>query len=136
MTTVAEETWANIRTVKAFSNETNEIEKFDKDNDAVYALSKEKNLYSGGFGFVIQILLFGSMVGVMYVSMLLYKKGELSIGSISAFLLYMLMLLMNFGMLAGVFGNVASIFGATDKIVELMDIKAAINTQGGDRLQE
>ena len=40
MTTVAEETWANVRTVKAFSNEKKEIEKFDRDNGAVFALCK------------------------------------------------------------------------------------------------
>ena len=43
---------------------------------------------------------------------------------------------MNFGILAGVFGNVASIFGATDKVVELMDVKAAMNTQGGIKIDQ
>jgi len=36
MTTIAEESWANVRTVKAFSNETQEVEKFITDNDLVY----------------------------------------------------------------------------------------------------
>ena len=48
----------------------------------------------------------------------------------------MLMLLMNFAIMASVFGNVASIFGATDKIVELMSIKSLINTEGGDIIGE
>lgn len=34
---------------------------------------------------------------------------------------YMLMLIFNFGIVAMVFGNVASVVGASDKIVELMD---------------
>ena len=38
--------------------------------------------------------------------------------------------------MANVFGNVASIFGATDKVVELMNIQEAINTRDGDRLAE
>ena len=128
MSTVAEESWANVRTVKAFSNETSEIEKFDKDNEKVYALCKEKDWWMSGFGLLVQILLFGSMVIVMYVSTLLYQNGKLSIGAISSFLLYMLLLLFNFAIMANVFGNVASIFGATDKVVELMSVKEAINT--------
>ena len=40
----------------------------------------------------------------------------------------MLLLLVNFAIMANVFGNVASIFGATDKVVELMNIQEAINT--------
>jgi len=76
------------------------------------------------------------MVAVMFVSSLLYQHGHLSIGAISSFLLYMLMLLVNFAILASVFGNVASIFGATDKVVELIAVKAVINTQGGDKMDE
>ena len=136
MTTVAEESWANVRTVKAFSNESSEIEKFDRDNEKVYALCKEKDWWESGFGLLVQILLFGSMVIVMYVSTLLYQNGELSIGAISSFLLYMLLLLFNFAIMANVFGNVASIFGATDKVVELMNVKEAINTKDGDRLDD
>ena len=75
MTTVAEETWANVRTVKAFSNENKEIEKFDKDNGAVFALCKQRDYLIGGFGFLVQMLLFSSMVGVMYISTILYKNG-------------------------------------------------------------
>ena len=75
MTTVAEETWANVRTVKAFSNENKEIEKFDKDNGAVFALCKQRDYLIGGFGFLVQMLLFSSMVGVMYISTMLYKNG-------------------------------------------------------------
>ena len=48
----------------------------------------------------------------------------------------MLLLLFNFAIMANVFGNVASIFGATDKVVELMSVKEAINTQDGGRLDD
>ena len=36
MNTVAEESFSNIRTVKAFSNELNEIAKFRKGNEVVF----------------------------------------------------------------------------------------------------
>ena len=43
---------------------------------------------------------------------------------------------MNFAIMASVFGNVASIFGATDKVVELIGIEAKINTEGGDTMDD
>jgi ABC-type multidrug transport system fused ATPase/permease subunit len=74
------------------------------------------------------------MVAVMYVASLLHKDGKIELGDISAFLLYMLAMLMNFGILAQVFGNVASIVGATDKIVEMINVEPLINTEGGTKI--
>lgn len=42
MTTVAEESFSNIRTVKAFSNEDEETRKFSEGTDAVFELGKKK----------------------------------------------------------------------------------------------
>ena len=72
MTMVAEESWANVRTVKAFSNEGQEVEKFVDENDKVYKLGKEKAYYQSAFGLVVQVALYGSRVTVMYVSSKLY----------------------------------------------------------------
>ena len=60
------------------------------------------------------------MVGVMATATYLYSKGELSVGVITSFMFYMIMLLMNFGMLAAVFGNAMNMLGASDKVVQLM----------------
>jgi hypothetical protein len=40
----------------------------------------------------------------------------------------MVMLLINFARAASVFGEVMAILGASDKVVELIEYKAAINT--------
>lgn len=45
MNTVAEESFSNIRTVKAFSNELAEIAKFREGNNVVYAAGRKKALY-------------------------------------------------------------------------------------------
>ena len=48
---------------------------------------------------------------------------------------YMIMLIFNFAMVAMVFGNVAAVVGASDKIVELMDYEPKINSTGGDKIE-
>ena len=82
------------------------------------------------------MLLYGSMVGVMATATYLYSKGELSVGVITSFMFYMIMLLMNFGMLASVFGNAMNMLGASDKVVQLMKYEAAINSTGGIKLDD
>lgn len=136
MNTVAEESFSNIRTVKAFSNELAEIEKFREGNDVVFEAGKKKALYQALFAFMTQLMLYGAMAAVVYVASILYQDGNITIGEISSFLFYMLMLVFNFGMVAMVLGNVAAVFGASDKIVELMDYVPKINSQGGVKLND
>ena len=71
------------------------------------------------------------MTTIIYVASILYENDKISIGAITSFMFYMLMLIFNFAMVAMVFGNVASVVGASDKIVELMDYKPEINSSGG-----
>ena len=74
------------------------------------------------------------MAGVIYTASLQYEKGDITIGEITSFLFYMIFLLFNFTMLAMVFGNVMSILGASDKIVEIMEYEPKINTTGGETM--
>jgi ABC-type multidrug transport system fused ATPase/permease subunit len=57
------------------------------------------------------------MSAIIFIASLLVQNGTINIGTITSFLFYMVLLLMNFGILAGVFGNMMTIFGASDKIV-------------------
>lgn len=99
MGTIADESLSNVRTVKAFANEKEEIRKFDIHSDRVYALGKKKAMWQGFFGFMTQITLYGAMILIVYVAGELYKRGEISIGLISTFLFYLMVLLFNFWIL-------------------------------------
>jgi len=136
MTTVAEESFSNVRTVKAFSNEAEECSRFNEGNTIVYNYGVIKAKWAGLFSFVVQVLLYGAMAGVIYMASVQYENGKISIGQITSFLFYMIMLLFNFTMVAMVFGNVMSILGASDKIVEIMDYEPKINIEGGDKMEE
>lgn len=80
--------------------------------------------------------MYGAMAGIIYIAAILYKRGAISIGAITSFLFYMILLLVNFGIVASVFGNVMAIQGASDKIVEIMETKTQVNTTGGEKLSE
>ena len=63
-------------------------------------------------------------------------KNLIGLGDITAFLLYMIQLLLNFMLLASVLGSVMSVIGASYKIVELMEYVPDIKTTGGHNLDE
>lgn len=80
-------------------------------------------------------MLYGAMAAVVYVGSILYQDGNITIGELSSYLFYMIMLTFNFSMVAMVFGNIASVMGASDKIVELMNYVPKINCTGGDIIE-
>ena len=53
MSNVADESFGNIRTVKAFSNEIEETEKFNKHNWDVFNVSKTRAAWYGFFVFFV-----------------------------------------------------------------------------------
>jgi len=66
MNAVAEESFSNIRTVKAFCNEEAEMKKFEAGNRVVYLAGRRKTIYTGLFSMFNQIFLYGSMAAVIY----------------------------------------------------------------------
>ena len=80
-------------------------------------------------------MLYGAMAAVIYGAVEIYQDGELSIGNLSSFLFYMTMLVWNFRMVSMVLGNVASVVGASDKIVQMMNHVVLTNQKGGDTIE-
>jgi ATP-binding cassette subfamily B protein len=79
---------------------------------------------------------FGAVALMIYYAGQLNEMGTLQVGEVSSFLIYMIMLIANFGMVAGVFGNVMQLVGAADMICVLMEYKPRVNTQGGERIEK
>ena len=67
ISTLAEESFSNIRTVKAFSNEEEEIRKFKRENDAVYKVGFKKALWSAFFNMFANFFFYGSMASILLV---------------------------------------------------------------------
>jgi len=78
----------------------------------------------------------GATALVMYKGSLEVEKGLITIGAISAFLLYMLFLILNFAILSMVIGNVYKVIGASTKVITMMQKIPSINTRGGKIIAE
>ena len=60
----------------------------------------------------------------------------MTIGNISSFLLYMIMLIFDFALLSMVFGNVMKTIGASEKIIQIMKYIPTVNSKGGIKIPE
>jgi len=69
----AEESFVNIRTVKAFSNENDEIKRFFRVNDEAYSLAIKRSLLFTNFIAIAMLLLFCSMALIMLYGGHLYE---------------------------------------------------------------
>lgn len=127
ISTLAEETFSNIRTVKgnlymvnwiAFATEEEETAKFGKGNKEVYDLGYKKAFWYGVFNFVANFFVFGSMAVILALGAKLYEEGLITIGEITAFMFYMMQILMNFMILASVLGSVMSVIAILLTIID------------------
>jgi len=128
---ISEEAISNVRTVKAFANEANEIEKFRKANLEVYAIGMKSAVAYAGFTGFVQLAMNSCMAGVIYYGAILVKDGKITIGEISAYLLYMIQLIFNFVLVGMVIGQVFKVIGASEKIVKMMQHVPKVNSRGG-----
>lgn len=128
---IAEEVIANIRTVKAFATEELECIEYAEKNDIVFAKAKEQALWYGGFQFVMQFVMFGSLDALVYFAAYLNSNDGLSIGDFTSFQFYMFSFLINFGQVSSVASEVMGVFGTTAAIADIFLHKSTVNTTGG-----
>ena len=72
MNTIGEETFANVRTVKAFATEETEIKRFRECNMKVLYYGKWKAISIGIFSFFMTIIFWTSMGGICFYAYILY----------------------------------------------------------------
>lgn len=92
-------------------------------------------LFQAFFTFLQQTFLYLSMIIVVKVGIDMYKNGNTTIGAISQFLFFMLLVLWNAQIIAWSFNNMFAMFGASDRIVEIINEKPLINLSGGIKLE-
>lgn len=86
----SEEAISNIRTVKAFASEKQETKKFEEINKEVYELGLSLALVGACFAFLTGLVFNGMFSVIVYYGSRLSRDGEITIGQITSFLLYMI----------------------------------------------
>ena len=116
VTSTSQEAIANIRTVKAFSTESFEIQKFRRENNEVYKKGRKEAIVYAVLLMGVYAFMWGCVVGVLMFGGWLVHQGEMSAEQITYFLLTLIQQLMNFMMLGDVVGSMMKISGAATKL--------------------
>ncbi len=118
---VAEETLGNIRTVRAFAREEGEVGRYRAAVDEAYRLASKRALATGLFGGG------GAFAGQAALAVIVWTGGErvragtMSLGDLTAFLLYTALVAFSLGALAGLYGDFMRAIGASERVFELLD---------------
>jgi ABC-type multidrug transport system fused ATPase/permease subunit len=117
---IAQESFGNIRTLKAFANEKQTLEKYDVENAYVYDTGLYKAKVYGGFYVCITVLQSSAFCMILYIISLQYDKHNLTVGTCIAYLLYMKKIVDTFSEMLNASQQVARVKGASMAIAELL----------------
>jgi ATP-binding cassette subfamily B protein len=127
---VAEEGISGVRTVKSFVQEGFEKIRYQAKLNHSLGLSKEKIKEVARFTSLVSLVGLTSIVFIVWYGGSLVIQGEMSVGTLTSFLLYVITVAFSVGMLGSLWTDFMSAFGASERIFELLE-KPVENLENG-----
>lgn len=119
--TIVEETLQGIQTVKTYTNEFLEINRFRDRTAEIASIGMKSGKYRGAFSAFMILGLFGAMVAVIWRGSIMMSSGIIDAGQLFSFVIYSGFVGGTIGGLAGVFTQIQRFIGATDELFEIFD---------------
>jgi ATP-binding cassette subfamily B protein len=137
-TVIAEEAIAGIRTVRSFAQESHEAGRYRDAVEESFRLAAKRALAIGGFGGFASFVGYGAVALVVWYGGRLVSRDAMTLGELTAFLLYTGLVAMALASLASLYGDFMRAVGASQRVFELLDRRSALESIGGievDRLR-
>lgn len=131
LNTTAEEKISNIRTVKAFAQETNEVKIYQTKLKDLLQLCYKESWYRGLYFGLTGLSGNAIILSVLYYGGCMLSDATLSVGNLSAFLLYAAYVGISIGGLSSFYSELNKALGASTRLFELIDRKPSIPILGG-----
>ncbi|XP_046571175.1 ATP-binding cassette sub-family B member 10, mitochondrial-like [Haliotis rubra] len=130
-TQLAEEKVGNIRTVRAFAQEEKECEAYNQKIDHVLKLSYKEALARGVFWGFTGVSGNAIVLSVFYYGGLMMTESQMTVGELSAFLLYAAYVGVSMGGLTTFYTELMRGLGASSRLWQLMDRQPQIPVTAG-----
>ncbi|CAM9306059.1 unnamed protein product [Scytosiphon promiscuus] len=117
---VAEEVISNIRTVRQFSAEFREKDRYSGKVDVSYEMAKKVGITDAFFAGSMHFGGHASLCAVMAFGGQQVASGVLSVGDMTSFLLYSTFLAVNFSGLTGVYSQIMRALGASERVMSII----------------
>ncbi|MFP2899618.1 ABC transporter ATP-binding protein [Corallococcus sp. 4LFB] len=130
---VAEESLSGLRTVRSFAAEPSEVARYGNTVRHAYEVARHRARQSAAFMGGASSAGYVSAVVVFWYGGRLVVNGELSVGSLTSFLIYTMLVAVSLGSLADLWADFMRASGAAERVFELMDRAPAIPATQGER---
>ncbi|MEE8408558.1 MAG: ABC transporter transmembrane domain-containing protein, partial [Myxococcota bacterium] len=131
---IAQETIAGIRTVRAFAREEQEAQRYGEAVMESYRAARRRVLVIAIFSGAVTIAGYAAVALVLWYGGRLVVAGSMSVGDLTSFILYTLIVAFSLGALGGLWADFMRAAGAAERVFELIDRQAAIPSSGGEQL--
>ncbi|MEE2777137.1 MAG: ABC transporter transmembrane domain-containing protein [Acidobacteriota bacterium] len=128
---IAEEVISGIRTVRSFSREQQEVDRYGGAVDESFRLAAKRALAIGGFSGIMGFVGYGAVALVVWYGGQLVTDAQLSMGELTAFLLYTGIVAMSLSSLGTLYGDFMRAAGASQRIFELLDERGRLEAADG-----
>ena len=125
-TALAEQAISSIRVVKAFTRESYEIDRYQKNLDDLFEISILRVIWRSAFSSIITFLGFSTVAIILWWGGRWIVLGRITTGELVSFLFYAMMIASALTVFSGVYTQVTSALGATKRIFDLLDEKSEI----------
>jgi ATP-binding cassette subfamily B protein len=133
-TQVAEEVIGGVRTVRAFAREPAEVERYGTAVWRSYSLAAKRAAAMASFGAVATFAGYSSVALVAWWGGRMVVADTLTIGALTSFLIYTLMIAGSVAALSGLYSDFMKASGASNRVFDLIDHIAEIEDGGGEPL--
>ncbi|HKG69073.1 MAG TPA: ABC transporter transmembrane domain-containing protein [Segetibacter sp.] len=118
--TIVQETFQGISIVKAFTSEFYEIRRYVKSISAVVDTAIANARYRGAFVSFMIFSVFGAIAFVMWYGANMIQSGQLTIGSLTMFVIFSMFVGGTFAGFADMFSQLQKTLGATQSVREIL----------------
>ncbi len=119
---IVEETLQAIGTVKSFTNENYEAQRYKNALESMVIFALKSANYRGLFISFIIFAMLGAITAVLWFGTVLVQEGSLQVGELVSFVLYTIFIAGSIGGLGNSYGQIQSAIGASERISELLEI--------------
>ena len=132
---VAEETFSGVRTVRAYSGEPRERARYGVAADEALELVRQRSLLSSAFMGSVTFTGYAAVAVVLWFGGKLVIDGDMSVGALTSFVLYTLIVAFSVGALAGLWTNIMNAIAAAERVFALLEREPEIPLADGQRLE-
>src|SRR5438105_206744 len=133
---VAEEAISGIRTVRSFTAEQAETARYAGKVMGAYQLAKKRVYAGASFMAVGSFAAYAAAALVFWYGGRLVVRGQMTVGGLTSFLVYTLIVAFSLGALADLWADFMRALGAAERVFELLDRKPSMAPSGGVQLEK